>query len=282
MLEHTFCHIPGIGPKTERHLWRAGLDTWRAAAAAHELPLSAKKAHAVRRHVEESLAHLATDDAAYFYERLPSNQHWRIWPAFRHRVAYLDIETTGLGGPGDVITTICLYDGQKLRHYVQGQNLMDFRDDIWAYDLLVTYNGKTFDLPFIRDYLGVPMRQPHIDLRYVLASLGHKGGLKGCERQLGLDREDLADVDGYFAVLLWRDYERNGNERALDTLLAYNTLDVVNLEVLMAIAYNKKIADTPFADARRIEVPTPPPLPFQPDLATISRIKAERGWGETW
>lgn len=282
MLEHTFCHIPGIGPKTERHLWRAGLDTWRAAADADELPLSAKKAHAVRRHSEESLAHLAADNAAYFYERLPSNQHWRIWPAFRHRVAYLDIETTGLGGPGDVITTICLYDGQKLRHYVQGQNLMDFRDDIWAYDLLVTYNGKTFDLPFIRAYLGVPMRQPHIDLRYVLASLGHKGGLKSCERQLGLDREDLADVDGYFAVLLWRDYERNGNERALDTLLAYNTLDVVNLEVLMAIAYNKKIADTPFADARRIEVPTPPPLPFQPDLATINRIKAERGWGETW
>ena len=28
--KHTFIHIPGIGPVTERWLWLAGLETWEA------------------------------------------------------------------------------------------------------------------------------------------------------------------------------------------------------------------------------------------------------------
>ena len=34
-----------------------------------------------------------------------------------------------------------------------------------------------------------------IDLRYILYSLGFKGGLKGCEKQLGMDRGDLSDSE---------------------------------------------------------------------------------------
>jgi uncharacterized protein YprB with RNaseH-like and TPR domain len=81
----------------------------------------------------------------------------------------------------------------------------------------------------------------------VLASLGYKGGLKGCERQLGLTREGLEEVDGFFAVLLWKDFKKNKNHKALETLLAYNIQDVVNLEALMIKAYNKKLKDTPFS-----------------------------------
>ena len=61
-----------------------------------------------------------------------------------------------------------------------------------------------------------------IDLRYILYSLGFKGGLKSIEHQLGTDRADLRDIDGYFAVLLWNEYVRTGDQKALDTLLAYN------------------------------------------------------------
>jgi hypothetical protein len=278
MLQNTFCHIPGIGPWAERHLWRSGILSWHDARGCAALPLAPKQADAVARHIGESISHLDEDDPVYFTSRLPAGEHWRLFPEFRHSVAYLDIETTGLGGPDDYITTITVYDGERLRHYVQGDNLFDFRYDVEEYRLLVTYNGKCFDLPFIRNYFGIPMRQAHIDLRYVLASLGHRGGLKGCERQLGLDRGELADLDGYFAVLLWFDYINNGNERALETLLAYNALDVVNLATLMAIAYNRKLADTPFAGSHRLPVPPPPKLPFRPNLDTIQRIKQQLGW----
>ncbi|MEZ4549042.1 MAG: ribonuclease H-like domain-containing protein [Desulfobacterales bacterium] len=69
---------------------------------------------------------------------------------FRHATAYVDIETTGLENPE--ITTISLYDGARIRYYVNGQNLDQFQDDITDYPLIVTYNGKTFDLPVIERF----------------------------------------------------------------------------------------------------------------------------------
>ena len=47
---------------------------------------------------------------------------------------------------------------------------------------------------------------------------------------MGLDRGYLEGVDGYFAVLLWREYELYHDQEALETLLAYNIADTVNLE----------------------------------------------------
>jgi len=278
MLKSTFCHVPGIGAKTERNLWAAGLRSWEALAAGADLPLSAGRAGHLRAHIAESAGHLAADNPNYFAERLASREHWRMFPDFQHTAAYVDIETTGLGSPRDYITAIGLYDGRSVRHYVHGDNLHDFKNDIGKYRLIVSYNGKSFDVPFIRSYLGLRMDQAHIDLRYVLGSLGYRGGLKGCERQLGLDRKELADVDGYFAVLLWFDFLNNRNRQALETLLAYNTLDVMNLATLMPLAYNLKLKATPFAETRRLPIPAPAVLPFKADLATIERIKREHGW----
>jgi uncharacterized protein YprB with RNaseH-like and TPR domain len=206
-----------------------------------------------------------------------------MFPEFRHSVAYLDIETTGLGGLDDHITTISVWDGHSISCYVHGHNLDAFAEDIASYALLVTYNGKCFDIPFIEHDLGIDMPHAHIDLRYVLASLGYKGGLKGCERQLGLGRQDLQDVDGFFAVLLWNDYRYNHNLRALETLLAYNILDVVNLEALMVIAYNRNLHGTPFGDSHRLPPSSLPPNPLEADRETIERLKREQvGWYAPW
>jgi uncharacterized protein YprB with RNaseH-like and TPR domain len=104
-------------------------------------------------------------------------------------------------------------------------------------------------------------------------SLGFKGGLKGCERQLGLDRGDLKDIDGFFAVLLWGEYQRTGDQKALDTLLAYNIQDTINLENLIVTAYNMKLKETPFYESHVIEEPTLPGNPFGADLGTVDKIK---------
>jgi len=119
------------------------------------------------------------------------------------------------------------------------------------------------------------MHHVHIDLRYLLKSLGYAGGLKGCERQLGLDRKELSGMDGYFAVLLWDDFIRQGNAKALETLLAYNVQDTVNLEILMVMAYNMKLQDTPFATTYQLPLPEPPEIPFRADLRTVERIKSQ-------
>jgi hypothetical protein len=121
----------------------------------------------------------------------------------------------------------------------------------------------------------VRLEQAHIDLRYVLRSLGLRGGLKSCERQLGMARPGLEDVDGFVAVLLWHDYQRGTNPLALETLLAYNSQDTVNLESLMVEAFNRKLdllGRVDFASGLRLDMPEPPPNPFRPDATTVQRL----------
>ncbi|NLW49252.1 MAG: ribonuclease H-like domain-containing protein [Candidatus Brocadiaceae bacterium] len=278
MLRNTFCHIPGIGPKAEERLWSEGIRSWQDACAGTALPLSPARCDLVRRHAEESLARLAAKDAGYFADGLPSTLHWRLFPEFRDSTAYLDIETTGLGGAWDHVTTIALYDGRAVRTYVHGQNLEAFPDDVRDCRLLVTYNGKTFDIPFLERQFGIRLPQAHVDLRYVLHRLGYRGGLKGCERRLGLDRGELTGVDGFFAVLLWQEYRRSGDPRALETLLAYNVQDTVGLETLLVMAYNMHVGRTSFAETHSLPLPAVPPAQFVPHRPTIRRIQRQCGW----
>lgn len=272
MLKNTFCHIPGISPMAEQRLWLSGIDCWDTALNTNSVALPGRAAASFSEHLWESLLHLESNNPHHFAASLKANQHWRLFPEFRHTIAYLDIETTGLGY-GDSITTIVIYDGRRIRHYVQGDNLDDFQRDIQEYATVVTYNGKSFDVPFIERFFRTRMRHAHIDLMYVLRSLGYKGGLKGCERQLGLDRKELADVDGFFAVLLWNEFKRTKDQRALETLLAYNATDVVNLEALLVKAYNLKLRETPFYQSHQIAAPVLPPIPFKADHETIQRLK---------
>ncbi len=270
MLVHTFCHLPGVGEKTERNLWERGVTTWEVFFERHRLGTTGLRGawHAL---LEESLRHHAVRDARYFADRLRSAQGWRLFRDFRDECAFLDIETTGLAWT-DRVTTIALYDGRQVRHYVRGRNLDAFADDVRAYRLLVTYNGTCFDLPFLERSLGLRFPQAHVDLRYVLRALGLKGGLKGCERHLGLARPDLEGVDGFTAVLLWHEYERRGDERALETLLAYNIQDVLSLEILLVHAHNTRIRQTPFADTHALEPGSPPAVPFRADPDTVARV----------
>jgi uncharacterized protein YprB with RNaseH-like and TPR domain len=275
MLQNTFLHIPGIGIKTEQRLWETGIFSWDHSAKIGDSGFSLKKMKTMAKCLRDSKNQMASLNANYFAELMPASYHWRFFPEFRNVTVYLDIETTGLSRHDETITTIALYDGKSIFYYVKDRNLDDFPEDIKTYKVIVTYNGKSFDVPFIERTFGIALNQTHIDLRYILAGLGYKGGLKSCEHQLGFYRGDLTDIDGFFAVLLWHDYLNNGNEKALETLLAYNIQDVLTLENLMVIAYNLKIKDTPFY---RDLLPEPdlPNSPFRADIETVKRIRSRQ------
>ncbi len=283
MLTHTFVHIPGIGDQTEQHLWSLGVINWDCAARElpHGTPARCRKC--LRAAVEESCHALARRDAGFFAQRLAPAHHWRLYSTFGKSVAFLDIETTGMG-QGSSITTIALYDGQSVRTYVRDQNLHQFRADILQYQMLVTYNGKSFDVPFLeREFSGLRLTQPHIDLRYVLAALGYTGGLKACEQKMGIPRpEALQEVDGFMAVRLWYRHVK-GDARALPALLRYNIEDAVNLQWLMETAYNLSIARLP------IPLPVAPVLvaprpyvnwPFDPTI--IRELLAQPAFDTHW
>jgi len=273
MLQNTFIHIQSIGPITEQRLWESGLNDWDAFSDDISIPISTGRKYFLEKGIEKSRQHLEDNNPSYFSNLLPSNQSWRLFPEFRESTVYLDIETTGLDRYFNDITTIALYNGHEIKTYVQGQNLDDFIEDIYKYKVIVTYNGKSFDVPFIENYFNIRLDHAQIDLRYILHSLGYRGGLKGCERQLGMDRGDLSDIDGFFAVLLWDEYQRTGDQKALDTLLAYNIQDTLNLENLIVTVYNMKLKDTPFYKTHLIEDPVSPVNPCSADLETVDRIK---------
>jgi hypothetical protein len=124
----------------------------------------------------------------------------------------------------------------------------------------------------------VPLAQAHIDLRFPLAALGYKGGLKKIEQSLGLEREGpVAFLDGWCAVLLWQ-YHQQGEEGALETLLRYNLEDVIHLPILLAVVYNTRIQRLPFF-LPQIEIPPLPHIPFGFDPVLIARVLTETGRG---
>ncbi len=249
MLEHTFIHLPNFGPRRERRLWELGVRTWDdflerfGPSQFHRSYCSA---------IASSKYALELGDAEYFSSLLPSSETWRSFPHFK-RIAYLDIETTGLGPDTDYVTVIGVFDGHRTHSYVHGQNLGDFAKDIGAYDMVVTFNGSMFDLPFLRKAIkGVPIPKLHVDLRFLLASLNVCGGLKRIETQFGMEREgDLKGLTGYDAVLLWQAYKRRNDKSALDRLVRYNAADIGNLKKLLEWAYDEKRKRTGFDEIRK-------------------------------
>jgi uncharacterized protein YprB with RNaseH-like and TPR domain len=152
--------------------------------------------------------------------------------------AYLDIETTGLSFTNDEITVVgihlCNGDDssflQLVGNDVTGQSILDALQGV---DILHTYNGSRFDLPFIYLRLGINLAQlfTHRDLMYDCWQCDLYGGFKAVEKQLGIERK-LTEVNGFEAVRLWWRYFDHFDLDALNTLLEYNKEDVLNLRVL--------------------------------------------------
>jgi uncharacterized protein len=232
MLDHTFIHIQGIGEKTERQIWCNGIRTWDDYLQCPDPVLPKGKDGFIREELRNSISHRG--EARFFAERLPSCEAWRLYDSFRGRAVYLDIETSGGFMGVDEITVIGMYDGTLMRSFVSGVDLQDFECAVAEFDLIVTFNGSCFDLPFIRrSFPNISLPRGHIDLRYPLKKLGYRGGLKRIEKEMGIERQDgIEGLDGFDAVRLWRDYQW-GDDHALEVLIEYNRADVVNMELLM-------------------------------------------------
>ena len=97
-------------------------------------------------------------DAAYFARAIPGTERWRMYADFRHNAAFLDIETTGLSPDYNIITLVGILDSEGYHAFVFDQNLSDLREALERYDLIVTFNGASFDLPFIERHFRVAVQ----------------------------------------------------------------------------------------------------------------------------
>ena len=246
MLTATFLHAPGVGQATERSLWQQGAVSWdRFQQTVSELKITPRSRVALTDTVGASIGHYEARNVAYFARTLPKREHWRGLSGFGERVGYLDIETDG-GFDAHSVTVIGLYDGYETRTYVRGRNLEQFAEDCPEFDTFVTFYGGGFDIPFLARRFprlqSVFADRLHVDLCPLLKRIGHRGGLKSIERQLGIARvPETEGMDGSDAVRLWTIYRGGGirSEEALRLLLAYNQEDIVNLKVLLEYALPK-------------------------------------------
>lgn len=244
MIRRTFRILPGVGPTTERRIRAYGVADWDDFLTRGGVPFaSAERNCAWCEELRRWRCALAEADETFFYHALPTRDHWRLYDAFRQDAAFLDIETTGMGGGQDEVTVVGIYRPNRgLVQLVAGLNLSGaaVEEVLRGVKLLVTFYGSAFDLPFLsQQFPWLKFRVPHFDLCFAGKAVGLSGGLKKVEQIVGVSRpEYIRGLNGYDAVKLWRAY-REGYGRALDLLRAYNAADTINLAAVADFVYNK-------------------------------------------
>jgi uncharacterized protein len=238
MITKSFLFLDGVGAQKEQSLWREGITDWHSFVNCKDIPgISPYRKHHYDRMLLDARKELYALNSSYFVSLMPQSESWRLYGFFKEEAVFLDIETTGLGSHDDV-TVVGLYDGKDTKTMIRGINLNHhaLREELSKYKLIVTFNGATFDLPFLQKrYPKLIPRIPHVDLRTITGRLGYGGGLKVIEKEFGVSRRELVErMHGGDAALLWRMYYGSGDDHYLKLLVEYNEEDIINL---------KKIAD---------------------------------------
>jgi uncharacterized protein len=173
------------------------------------------------------------------------------------RALYLDTETTGLGpGAGNVAFLVGLawFEERPTPALVVEQLLVRrlgeeapilarIAERLAAASMIVTFNGKSFDLPVLRtrfamNRMAPPVEPPHLDLVHVARRL-HKERAVGAklgavERHvLGFAREN--DVPSGEVSACYLHFLRTSDPRALLGVVDHNAWDVVAMAALVGL-----------------------------------------------
>ncbi len=183
-------------------------------------------------------------------------------PRGAKRTIFIDLETTGLsGGAGTVAFLVgCGYFDLGafqvrqflLTSYSAERALLSAVADFFdGTDLIVTYNGKTFDVPVMETRwlfhrLAMPLDGvPHFDMlhpaRRLWRTRADSGTDDGCCRLSTLERllfdvERVGDVSGFEVPGRFFRFLRSGDPRPLEPVLEHNRLDLVSLAAVTARA----------------------------------------------
>ncbi len=229
-INKTFLHCNGIGLKTELKLKSQGFNSWEDCLAnKNNLPLKGERLKIFIESLLKSKEALETNNINFFVKTFPKREHWRILAEYFNRAAFFDIETTGISWYDCHPTVIVTYKNKQFNIFVYPDNLNEFLDFAENCDLLVSFNGNCFDIPFLERYFNIPeFRSPHIDLRWVSYHAGYKSGLKEIEKKLGIIRpSDFTDINGNDAIILYYKWKA-GEKNALEKLIQYCKLDTYN------------------------------------------------------
>ncbi len=247
------CLLSGIGPAREHSLKQQGYKTIEDLL----VHLKWKKSAA------ELLNLIDSKDVAALQNRLrrilPKSHplgHYLAGFCSQKDLAVIDIETLGLFGRPIILVGLAkigkheILTSQFLARDVseEGAILSELAGRLTPENAFVTYNGRCFDLPFIRERLafygqdlnGI-FENPHFDmLHFARRALRRKLGscrLESIENYLGIARS--VNVPGALVPEFYDSYQRFGNVGPLVAIVEHNKQDLLTLSKLFFALYQE-------------------------------------------
>lgn len=165
------------------------------------------------------------------------------------RVLFLDIETCGLANcPLFLIGTMSVHkDGVGVeqlfaRSYAEETAVLEYLiEELSGYEMLITFNGKTFDVPYMRDRMILhrirhEFTQKHLDLLHESRRMW-RGKFPDCKLQTleahVCGRRRVGDTPGHLIPQLYHNYVRTGNAAPLEGVFHHNALDIITMAELL-------------------------------------------------
>lgn len=168
-------------------------------------------------------------------------------------IAFLDIETLGLVGTPVFLVGMVGWERGELvirQHFArdyseEGAMLESARQGLGKCGCMVTFNGKTFDVPTLRDRLAAHLLEPmevgfHFDLLHE-SRRRYRRVLSDCRLQT-LEyhicrRRRTGDVPGELIPQVYHDFVATGEASGIRDILYHNALDLVAMvEILTFMA----------------------------------------------
>lgn len=171
------------------------------------------------------------------------------------RWAFLDTETTGLAGGSGVYAFLIgvgrvTAEGFRLRQFFmreyseEASLLAALEEHLSAFDVLITYNGKTYDQPLLETRYRMCRHKPpfsrlaHLDLLHGARRLW-KLRLESC-RLMELEQQILGfhrdgDLPGEMIPYVYFEYLRSREAHRLMPVFHHNAIDILTLACLTAI-----------------------------------------------
>lgn len=180
---------------------------------------------------------------------LRRSQRRQLTEAFPARTLFLDLETCGLAGAPIFLVGLIratpdglLLDQLLARNYAEEQAILTTLEaHVAECDVLVTFNGRSFDWPMVQDrrtYHRLPpvrAELPHIDL-LIHARRQWRTQVPNCRLQtlerFLCRRMRQGDIPGSQIPAAYHQFVRSGDAKQLRNILHHNALDLVTLAQL--------------------------------------------------
>jgi len=198
------------------------------------------------------------------------------------KLLFIDTETTGLGGSGTVAFLVGVGSVTETGFQVRQYFLPDYGDEeamleairaeIDEYTVLVSYNGRAFDMPILSDRMIIHRVErnlqyaAHVDLLHSARRL-YRRRLKDCtlsniEREI-LDFHRIDDLPGHLVPSIYFNWLSTESTDLIDKVVEHNLNDIISLYFLMNHVH--LVQDDPSANVREPD-----------DILSLARILERR------